>query len=117
MTISGKPTAAWAEVDENGRLVVPAELAARYGWKTGAKIRLDEGGNFVRMHRPTTQLTKVYIEPTVECNLECITCFRNAWDQPLGRMTEDTFTAILEGLKRLDPIPDVYFGGIGEPLF
>ena len=69
------------------------------------------------MHRPVTHLTKVYIEPTVACNLDCITCFRNAWDQPIGRMTEETFERILAGLKEMDPIPSVYFGGIGEPLF
>jgi MoaA/NifB/PqqE/SkfB family radical SAM enzyme len=32
-------------------------------------------------------------------------------------MSEATFEKILEGLKALDPIPNVYFGGIGEPLF
>jgi MoaA/NifB/PqqE/SkfB family radical SAM enzyme len=117
MTISTKPTAAWAEVDEAGRLILPPELSARYGLQPGAKVRLDESGNFVRMHRPVTQLTKVYIEPTVACNLDCITCFRNAWDQPIGRMTEATFESIFNGLKQMDPIPSVYFGGIGEPLF
>jgi MoaA/NifB/PqqE/SkfB family radical SAM enzyme len=92
-------------------------VAAKYGILPGTKVRLDEGENFVRMHRPVTHLTKVYIEPTVECNLDCITCFRNAWDQPMGRMSDETFTTIMESLKKLDPIPDVYFGGIGEPLF
>lgn len=114
---STKKTTAWAEVDQHGRLVIPPELIDSFGLKPGAKVRLDEGGDFVRMHRPVTQLTKVYIEPTVECNLDCITCFRNHWDQPLGRMSDETFQHILEGLKKLDPIPDVYFGGIGEPLF
>lgn len=116
-TISTKITSAWAEVDEQCRLILPPDISARYGLTPGAKVRLDEGGNFVRMHRPTTHLTKVYIEPTVACNLDCITCFRNAWEQPIGRMTDDTFANILEGLKALDPIPAVYFGGIGEPLF
>ena len=115
--LSVKPTTAWAEVDEQGRLVIPPDLVAKYGLEPGAKVRLDEGQNFVRMHRPVTHLTKVYIEPTVACNLDCITCFRNAWEQPIGRMSEETFTSILEGLKALDPIPNVYFGGIGEPLF
>lgn len=114
---STKNTTAWAEVDENGRLILPADVIESYGLRPGAKVRLDEGGNFVRMHRPVTQLTKVYIEPTVECNLDCITCFRNDWDQPLGWMSDETFARILTGLKNLDPIPDVYFGGIGEPLF
>jgi MoaA/NifB/PqqE/SkfB family radical SAM enzyme len=117
MVISTKPTTAWAEVDENGRLVLPPDVVDRYGLQPGAKVRLDEDGNFVRMHRPVTHLTKIYIEPTVECNLDCITCFRNAWDQPLGRMSEATFEKIMDGLKALDPIPSVYFGGIGEPLF
>lgn len=116
-TISTKVTSAWAEVDEQGRLILPPDVSARYGLAPGAKVRLDESDNFVRMHRPTTHLTKVYIEPTVACNLDCITCFRNSWDQPIGRMSEETFANIITGLEKLDPIPDVYFGGIGEPLF
>ena len=115
--LSTKPTTAWAEVDESGRLILPPEVARQYGLNPGSRVRLDEGTNFVRMHRPVTHLTKVYIEPTVACNLDCITCFRNAWDQPIGKMTEETFERILNGLKQLHPIPDVYVGGIGEPLF
>ncbi len=115
--ISTKSTTAWAEVDENGRLILPPEVSEQYGLHPGAKVRLDEGQNLIRMHRPVTQLTKVYIEPTVACNLDCITCFRNAWDQPMGRMTEETFERFLAGLKELSPLPGVYFGGIGEPLF
>jgi MoaA/NifB/PqqE/SkfB family radical SAM enzyme len=114
---SVKPTTAWAEVDEQGRLVLPPEVATSYGLQPGARVRLDEGENFVRMHRPLTHLTKVYIEPTVACNLDCITCFRNGWEQPMGRMSEETFEMIMEGLLELDPVPNVYFGGIGEPLF
>lgn len=117
MAISGKSSTIWAEVGMDGGLVLPPEIIERFNLKPGAKVRLEESGNFVRMHRPLTQLSKVYIEPTVECNLKCITCFRNAWDQPMGRMTEETFQRILAGLKEMDPIPSVYFGGIGEPLF
>jgi MoaA/NifB/PqqE/SkfB family radical SAM enzyme len=117
MVLSTKSTTAWAEVDEGGRLILPPEVARQYGLNPGSRVRLDEGHNFVRMHRPVTHLTKVYIEPTVACNLDCITCFRNAWEQPIGRMTDETFERILAGLKELSPIPSVYFGGIGEPLF
>jgi MoaA/NifB/PqqE/SkfB family radical SAM enzyme len=115
--VSTKSTTAWAEIDEDGRLVLPPEVIQNYGLKPGAKVRLDEVGNFFRLHRPITHLTKIYIEPTVACNLDCITCFRHAWDQPIGRMSEETFEQIFQSLKQLDPIPDVYFGGIGEPLF
>ena len=117
MISTTKSTTAWAEVDEQGRLILPPDVVERLGLKAGAKVRLDEDTNLVKMHRPITHLTKVYIEPTVECNLDCITCFRNAWDQPLGRMSDAMFEKIMDGLKALDPIPNVYFGGIGEPLY
>ena len=115
--VSTKRTTAWAEVDAQGRLVLPAEVAARYGLHPHEKVRLDEDGNFIRIHRPVTNLTKIYIEPTTACNLECITCFRNSWDQPAGWMSEETFERIFTHLQKLDPPPAVYFGGIGEPLF
>lgn len=111
-----KPTD-WAEVDEQGRLVLPVGLAAQYGLTPGARVRLDPDGNHLRLHRPVTQLTKVYVEPTTFCNLDCITCFRNEWHEPMGRMSDETFERILAGLAALDPVPSVYFGGIGEPLF
>lgn len=69
------------------------------------------------MHRPITQLTKVYVEPTTGCNIGCVTCFRNDWDEPIGRMTEATFQRILDGLDAFTPRPTGYFGGIGEPLY
>jgi len=114
--LSTKSTTAWAEIDDQGRLILPVEVVSRYGLQPGAKVRIDEGNNFVRIHRPVTHLTKIYIEPTVACNLDCITCFRNGWEQPIGRMDDKTFGNILAGLEKLNPVPAVYFGGIGEPL-
>lgn len=116
MVVSTKPTTAWAQVNENGDLVIPRELARSFGLTPGAKVRLDEGPNVVRLHRPITQLTKIYIEPTVACNLDCKICFRTGWDEPAGRMSEATFEQIFESLQTLNPLPSVYFGGIGEPL-
>ena len=98
--LSTKSTTAWAEIDEEGRLILPPEVISKFGLKAGAQVRLDEGGNFLRMHRPVSQLTKVYIEPTVECNLDCITCFRNHWEQPLGRMSDETFEDIFTNLQQ-----------------
>jgi MoaA/NifB/PqqE/SkfB family radical SAM enzyme len=112
-----KSTSSWAEVDADGRLVLPAQVVEGFGLKPGARVRIDEGENHVRVHRPVTQLNKVYVEPTVACNLDCITCFRNEWENPMGRMSDETFASILHGIKALDPAPSVYFGGIGEPLY
>lgn len=105
-----------AYVDDQGRLVLPPEAVAQMGLRPGARMRLDPTRDGLRLHRPVTHMVKLYIEPTNACNLDCSTCFRQGWDEPLGRMNEATFGAILDGLPALDPIPTVYFGGIGEPL-
>ena len=40
---SVKPTTAWAEVDAQGRLILPSDVVAKYGLEPGAKVRLDAG--------------------------------------------------------------------------
>ncbi len=62
------------------------------------------------------RLLKLYIEPTNQCNLECRTCIRHSWDEPLGMMPEATFDRIIDGLSAFSPRPKVFFGGFGEPL-
>ena len=32
------------------------------------------------------QLTKLYVEITTACNLDCIMCIRRAWHEPVGTM-------------------------------
>ena len=93
-----KPTI-WAEVDQEGRLIVPNEVAAGYGLRPGARLRLDLGENDVRFHRPVSHLAKIYLEPTNRCNLTCRTCFRNDWQVDLGRRTTQTFNQFLIGLR------------------
>ncbi len=111
-----KPTQ-WAEVDEQGRLVLPPELAAQFGLQPGARLRVEDENGQVRLHRPLTHLARIYVEPTIYCNLDCITCLRNVWDERLGRMKPATFDRIIEGISAVEPRPLVFFGGIGEPLF
>lgn len=103
-------------MDEHGRLVIPPEIAARFGIKPGIEIHLDEGSNEIRLLRPTTQLAKIYIEPTNLCNLDCVTCMRNVWGEPPGKMSDQAFERIFETLKGMSPLPTVFFGGYGEPL-
>jgi len=110
-------SAIWAEVNAQGDLVLPRETAERFGLMPGARVRLEDDLNHVRLHRPVTQLTKVYIEPTIYCNLDCRTCIRNVWCEELGSMTDATFTQILDNLKQIEPRPSIFFGGLGEPLF
>jgi len=105
-----------AHVDKEGRLVLPPEVISRFGLKPGTRVLVDEGGNDLRLRKPVTHLSKVYIEPTNRCNLECRTCLRNVWDEPSGEMSSATFARIIEGLHCFSPPPTVFFGGFGEPL-
>lgn len=59
---------------------------------------------------------KLYIEPTVRCNLACVTCIRNCWNEPAGEMSAATFAGVLTGIDALPVPPRVMFGGFGEPL-
>ena len=107
----------WAQVDEQGRLVLPAELADQVGLVPGARMRIEQDTNSIRLHRSIQHLAKIYIEPTNRCNITCRTCMRNTWDEPLGMMSAETFDRILDGLRALASKPLVMFAGIGEPLY
>ena len=104
------------EIDNQGRGILPSEVVSRYGLKPGTKIFLENGGNGVGLRISRDEVAKIYIEPTNRCNLECRTCMRNIWDEPLGQMEGSTFSRILEGVRDLFPAPKIFFGGIGEPL-
>ena len=105
-----------AQVDENGRLSFSPEFSLQYGLKPGATVHVDETAKGPRLRLPVTHLKKVYVEPTNRCNLDCRTCMRNSWDEPLGQMSRETFARIIEGLKRFSPSPTVFLGALGEPL-
>jgi MoaA/NifB/PqqE/SkfB family radical SAM enzyme len=105
-----------ADIDDEGRLVLPAEVVKQFGLIQGTKIFLDKMSNGLHLHQPATHLSKIYIEPTNRCNIECRACIRNVWDEPLGDMSRRTFLRIVEGLRSFSPPPIVFFGGFGEPL-
>ena len=107
----------WAKVDPEGRLVLPAEVARNFGLAPGAEVQFVEVTNGLHLHRPITSLAKIYIEPTNLCNLTCRTCVRNAWNEPLGRMSDFVFNRVIESVRNLGSPPTIFFGGLGEPLF
>ena len=104
------------QIDEQGRLTLPPEWVKRLGLQPGATVRLEEQANGVNISRSSASLARVYIEPTNICNLDCRTCIRNVWDEPLGHISAATFASILSGLSAFSPTPLVFFGGFGEPL-
>ncbi len=107
----------WAEVDDEGRLVVPAGVAKEFGLEPGARARIELDGHNFRLHRPVTHLRKIYLEPTNRCNISCRTCIRQSWQTELGQMLGQTFRRILDSLSEITPRPTIFFGGLGEPLF
>ncbi len=104
-------------VGENGEVIFPEGLRRRYGLKPGAKVRIDETAKGPRLRMPVSHLNKLYIEPTNRCNLDCRICMRNGWNEPLGFMSDETFSKVMDGLRNLPASPTVFFGGLGEPLF
>ena len=104
------------KVDEQGHLILPAEIVERFGLHPGASVLIEEGPNSFNIGRSAAALSKIYIEPTTLCNLDCRTCMRNVWDEPLGKMSKETFAKIMQGVSQFSNPPSVFFGGFGEPL-
>ena len=94
----------------------PDDLSRRLGLEPGAVVRVRDEGSGVHIGRSSASLARLYVEPTSECNLGCTTCMRNAWQEPGGRMSGETWDKVLAGLRALDPRPSIFFGGYGEPL-
>ncbi len=103
-------------VDGEGRIIFPPALASRFGLRAGTEVFIDEIEDGLKLRMPVSHLAKVYLEPTNRCNLECRTCMRNEWSEPLGQMEENTFSLILESMRNFSPLPRVFLGGFGEPL-
>ncbi len=103
-------------VDEQGRLIFPPDLIKKYGITPGDNLFLEEGRDRMLLNSSVSRLARIYVEPTSRCNLECATCIRNAWDEPLGNMELSLYDKILHTLDISDPVPEVFFGGFGEPL-
>jgi len=111
-------------VEERGRAVVRADGAIqlepgelrRLGVEAGTPLevgRLPDGAALVA---PDVCPTKLYLELTTECNLDCAMCVRRCWDEPGGRMAPRTFRRIIEQLAELPGVSTLHFGGFGEPM-
>lgn len=97
-------------------VIIPEALAKRYGWQAGETIQIQENGDRLEIIPPVSRLRKIYVEATNICNLACVMCIRNIWDERAGYMEESVFQKIMEGVELLSPPPTVFFGGFGEPL-
>jgi MoaA/NifB/PqqE/SkfB family radical SAM enzyme len=106
----------YASVDEEGKIVLPPEIVKAWQLSAGESLRLDPNGNSWTLHPPISSLRRIYIELTNQCNLNCRTCMRNVWEVKPGWLAWETYELILDQAARWQPLPELFFGGYGEPL-
>lgn len=110
------PKTLYAHVNELGEIVLPPDLARDFGISPGDEIRVEPNEHGLHLGPPITKLKRVYVEVTNKCNLNCSTCMRNVWDIQYGGMSAEIFERILSAFEGLQPKPELFFGGYGEPL-
>lgn len=61
-------------------------------------------------------LTKLYVEITAHCNLQCEMCVQRVWHETIDSMPLSTFEALVDDLSALPNPPAIHLGGYGEPM-
>ncbi len=92
------------------------EQAKRWNPSRGTEFVAVETEEGLYLRPADPPLTKLYIEPTTNCNLKCSTCMRNSWEEPTGEMSMETYDRLLNGLKKVASFQTMAFWGFGEPL-
>jgi MoaA/NifB/PqqE/SkfB family radical SAM enzyme len=65
---------------------------------------------------PDDPLTKIYVEPTNRCNLNCVTCIRHSWEESFEDLAWPAYQALIDGLADFPDSGTIAFAGFGEPL-
>jgi Fe-coproporphyrin III synthase len=102
--------------DKDQNITLPADFLERRGQLAPREYWLDEREGSLLLHPRVPDVKKLYIEATTGCNLQCTTCIRNEWSDPLAPMKKATFDKILASLDGLPDVKRVVFTGFGEPL-
>lgn len=100
----------------NGVLSLSNEHCRKLGLVAGSEVVVRETSEGLLLVPSDPPLTKIYVEPTTACNLNCRTCMRNSWDEPAGRMMISTYRRLIEELEEVRSLRSVAFWGFGEPL-
>lgn len=66
--------------------------------------------------RSADPLTKIYVEPTNRCNLNCVTCIRHSWDESFEDLAWPVYQNVIDGLAEFPDAKTIAFAGFGEPL-
>lgn len=103
-------------VDEKGRIKLPEEILQLWGITPETELSICQTSEGILLQRIDPQLSRLYIEPTNACNLNCRTCVRHSWDEPTGMMDMEIFRNLIGDLSAVPSLQKVSFWGIGEPL-
>jgi MoaA/NifB/PqqE/SkfB family radical SAM enzyme len=104
------------DIDQDGKLELPQHVKDQIRLVPGSKVLLELDEDRIHLSRSTNDLSRIYIEVTNQCNLNCRTCVRNSWGDQPGSMILDQFQTIIAHINRIEPTPEIFFGGYGEPL-
>jgi len=102
--------------DRTGKLFLPSDFLGRRHLPDDIDYWLNEREGDLILHPRLPNARKLYIEVTTSCNLQCRTCIRNVWSDPIADMKWETFDQILESLPGLPELKRVVFTSFGEPL-
>ena len=102
---------------EYGKLDFPQKIKEKLGLENNAKLEIKFNKDGVYIKKADPNLTKVYIEPTSDCNLNCKTCVRHSWDEEMGFMKMKNYKKLIQELNEFNKLERLSFWGIGEPLF
>lgn len=103
-------------MSQDGSVVLPEGFLRRRGIHERMEFWLDERDGDLVLHPRLPDVHKLYVEPTTACNLRCRTCIRNTWDDPIERMSEQTYQNLVEAIRGLPDLKRVVFTSFGEPL-
>lgn len=105
------------KIDKEGNLKIPEKIKENLELKPETELKLKASDSSIIIKRADPLLTKAYIEPTTDCNLNCKTCVRHSWDEDLGHMEISLYKKLIEELKGFKKLNRISFWGIGEPLY
>jgi MoaA/NifB/PqqE/SkfB family radical SAM enzyme len=103
-------------VNREGLLQLSEQQRRKWGLESGADLLAFETPEGLLLRPANTPMSKIYLEPTTTCNLECSTCIRNSWNETVGSMEMGTYLHLIEGLHDVPSLHTIAFWGFGEPL-
>ena len=103
-------------VGQGGELRLSEQQQRRWGLAPGAEVLVEETPEGLLLRPSAPPLTKVYVEPTTACNLNCPMCARHSCGEPEGSMEMATYRRLAVGLRDVPSLRTMAFWGLGEPL-